>query len=355
MVPLLYKERSGEVQETMTTVEQTKNPIISVEKLDKYFGVGGTRVNALSAINFSVNPGEIVFLFGPSGSGKSTLLNILAGLEVPDKGKVIISDKDISTMSKDEKALFHREKIGMVFQSYNLIPSLTVADNISLPLVFSKILPAERNKRVVELLKEFDLSELGHRLPPEISGGQQQRIGIMRALAHRPPILIADEPTGNLDSGSATDVMNLFTRLNRNFGTTMIIVTHNPEHLHYADRVIHVLDGKVLKETVHRRSDEKDRPKASVWDCFIKENHRASDKKIIKLLEILLSSTQLDLLEQAEIDKTVELIGFRLEGKIDTKVLNKKLDLPVADGGAGLYSSTARHIAANIEAIMEII
>jgi len=337
------------------TDEQSQKPIIRVENLEKNFGNAQTRVNALKGISFEVHSGEIVFLFGPSGSGKSTLLNILAGLETPDKGKVIISDRDISDMTKDEKALFHREKIGMVFQAYDLIPSLTVADNISLPLVFSKILPHKRRERTMALLHDFNLTDLAHRLPAEISGGQQQRIGIMRALVGQPPILIADEPTGNLDSSSARDVMDLFAKLNHDFGTTMIMVTHNPEQLHYADRVIHILDGKAIKQTVHKRHESGQLVKSSVWASFIEQKHDKRAKRLIALMHILLSKTQLSSLDATEIERTLDLLDKCIKNEITVEVLKRQLDLPVKKGGAGLYSSTAQHIADNIESLMEII
>ncbi len=335
--------------------KKTDKVVIRVENLEKYFGNEQTRVDALRDISFEVCPGEIVFLFGPSGSGKSTLLNILAGLEIPDKGRVVISGRDISKMTKDEKALFHREQIGMVFQAYDLIPSLSVADNISLPLIFSKVLPAKRKDRVNQLLKDFNLSELGHRLPAEISGGQQQRVGIMRALVCQPPILIADEPTGNLDSASAKDVMDLFAKLNNDFKMTMIIVTHNPEQLHYADRVIHVLDGKIIKETVHRRAGVERQTATSVWSNFIARKRDKRVRRLIALMQILLSQTQLDTFDEVEIERIIDLLDQAISGKISHEVLRRRLDQSVKDGGAGLYSSTAKHIADNIRSLLEIL
>jgi len=336
------------------TEEKTK-PVIIVDKLEKFFGSEQSRVNALQGVSFEVYPGEVVFLFGPSGSGKSTLLNVLAGLEVPDDGKVVIDGADINKMNKEEKATFHREKVGMVFQAYDLISSLNIADNISIPLVFSKVLPDKRRERVMKLLKDFNLSDLADRLPAEISGGQQQRIGIMRALVCQPPILIADEPTGNLDSASAKEVMDLFAKLNNELGTTMIVVTHNPEQLHYADRVIHVLDGKVIKQTVHHHHDANRPAKKNSWADYIGQKHSKKEEKIIKLMQILLSKTQLDGFAETEIERTAILLEAAIDKEITIAALRKNLDLPVKDGGAGLYSNTAKHIADNVEALMEVI
>ena len=336
------------------TIEK-KKPVIIVEKLEKFFGSEQSRVKALAGVSFEVFPGEIVFLFGPTGSGKSTLLNILAGLEVPDGGKVVIDGVDINKMNKEEKAIFHREKVGMVFQAYDLIPSLNIFDNISLPLVFSKILPAKRREIVSKMLNDFNLSALADRLPAEVSGGQQQRVGVMRALICQPPIIIADEPTGNLDSASATEVMDLFARLNDDIGTTMIVVTHNPEQLHYADRVIHVLDGKVIKQTVHHHREASRPAKKNSWTTYVEQKHSKREEKIIKLMKIILSKTQLDGFAETEIERTAILIEAAIDKKITISALRKNLDLPTKDGGAGLYSNTAHHIADNIEALLEVL
>jgi putative ABC transport system ATP-binding protein len=228
-------------------------PIIKVDSVTKTFGQGDAVVNAIRGITLDIFRGEFVIIFGPSGSGKSTLLNLLSGLDSVTTGTVEIDKVDISTLSMDEKAVFHREKVGIVFQAYNLIPTLTIRQNIALPLVFSGVSHDERSARAEQLLEEFKLPKIGIRLPAEVSGGQQQRVGIMRALVNKPPILIADEPTGNLDSVTSRDVMQLFRNLNQNLGVTVVVVTHDPTQFPWADRVVHVLDGQIIKQTIYHQ------------------------------------------------------------------------------------------------------
>lgn len=184
-------------------------PIIDVKNIIKKFGQGDNEVIALRGLSLKIYGTEFVIIFGPSGSGKSTLLNILAGLDGPTKGGITIDGENPYTMNDVDHAKFHRRKIGMVFQAYNLIPTLTVRQNITMPLAFDKVSKAERIKKADEILKRFELYEMRNRLPTEISGGQQQRIGIIRSLVTNPPIIIADEPTGNLDSITSEKVMRL--------------------------------------------------------------------------------------------------------------------------------------------------
>ncbi len=228
-------------------------PIIQVDNVTKTFGQGDIEVQALRGISLKVFKGEFVIIFGPSGSGKSTLLNIISGLDSVTTGKVTIDGVDLESLSGNERAKFHRDKVGIVFQAYNLIPTLSIRQNIALPLVFAGVPHEERRARADKLLEEFQLSSLANRLPVEASGGQQQRVGIMRALVANPPILIADEPTGNLDSKTSEDVMRLFRNLNQNLGVTLVVVTHDPTQFPWADRVIHVLDGKIIKQTIYHQ------------------------------------------------------------------------------------------------------
>ncbi len=228
-------------------------PIIQVDNVTKTFGQGDIEVQALRGISLKVFKGEFVIIFGPSGSGKSTLLNIISGLDSVSTGTVTIDGIDLESLSGNERAQFHRDKVGIVFQAYNLIPTLSIRQNIALPLVFAGVNHEERRARADKLLEEFQLSSLANRLPAEASGGQQQRVGIMRALVANPPILIADEPTGNLDSKTSEDVMKLFRNLNQNLGVTLVVVTHDPTQFPWADRVVHVLDGKIIKQTIYHQ------------------------------------------------------------------------------------------------------
>ena len=210
------------------------------------------QVQVLYSVSLEIFSGEFIILFGPSGCGKSTLLNCIAGLEVPDKGKVLVRGEDLSKLTKAELAKYRNKKIGMIFQSFNILKSFNVLENIALPQTFSGVSRSRRLKRAEHLLSMFGLSAVGKRIPTEISGGQQQRVAIARALVNNPWILICDEPTGNLDSKASEEVMDLLEKLNSKSKRTVVLVTHNPEHLKYANRVVYMKDGKITKEEKKR-------------------------------------------------------------------------------------------------------
>lgn len=198
-------------------------------------------------VSLTVQHGEFVALYGQSGSGKSTLLNMIAGLEEPTAGTVKISGRDLSHFSGAQIAAFHRNRMGLVFQNYNLIRSLKVWENVALPQVASGVRYGLRRKRALLALKEFEVDQYADRYPGELSGGEQQRVAIARALINHPELILADEPTGNLDSESAEHVMRLLTKLHEAGGRTVILVTHNPQHVQYAQRVLYVRDGKIVE------------------------------------------------------------------------------------------------------------
>ncbi|MFA7254321.1 MAG: ABC transporter ATP-binding protein [Patescibacteria group bacterium] len=223
------------------------SPLIKIEKVEKSFGSGDAAVQVLKDINLEIDSGEFVVFFGPSGCGKSTLLNCISGLEIPDKGKVVVRGEDLSKLDRAELAKYRSRKIGIIFQQFNVLKSFNVLENIALPQTFSGVSKSRRIKRATHLLEMFGLKNLGHRIPTEISGGQQQRVAIARALVNNPWILICDEPTGNLDSKAATEVMELLEQLNRKSKRTVILVTHNPEHIKYAHRVVYLKDGEIIK------------------------------------------------------------------------------------------------------------
>ncbi len=225
--------------------------IVRLRNLEKTYDIGTPReTKALRGINLEISQSEIAIIFGSSGSGKSTLLNILAGLDQPTGGEVWIDDKNLATMTPHELATYHQFKVGMVFQAYNLVDSMTVMQNITMPARLAGFKRREFEQRGQALLKQFDLVKLADHLPGECSGGQQQRVGIMRAFMNRPAMIIADEPTGNLDSANSEHIMKLFKQLNEETKTTILIVTHDPALFAIADRVVHVLDGKVVKQTI---------------------------------------------------------------------------------------------------------
>lgn len=220
--------------------------ILKVENLVKTYGEGDNIVNAVDNISLSVNKGEFVAIVGASGSGKSTLLHLLGGVDRPTSGKIYIDGNEINNMNNDKLAIFRRRQIGIVYQFYNLIPILTVEENISLPSDLDGNRPDK--ERMDLILKSFGLFERKNHLPNELSGGQQQRTSIARALINNPAILLADEPTGNLDSKSTEEIMSILKMSNRDFNQTIIMITHNLEIAKEADRIITIQDGKILRE-----------------------------------------------------------------------------------------------------------
>ncbi|WP_449077597.1 ABC transporter ATP-binding protein [Ruminococcus sp.] len=220
--------------------------ILKVENLVKTYGEGDNIVNAVDNISLSVNKGEFVAIVGASGSGKSTLLHLLGGVDRPTSGKIYIDGNEINNMNNDKLAIFRRRQIGIVYQFYNLIPILTVEENISLPCDLDGNRPDK--ERIDLILKSFGLFERKNHLPNELSGGQQQRTSIARALINNPAILLADEPTGNLDSKSTEEIMSILKMSNRDFNQTIIMITHNLEIAKEADRIITIQDGKILRE-----------------------------------------------------------------------------------------------------------
>ena len=226
--------------------------LISVKDIRKVYRVDKERVVALNRINLDIEQGEVCCILGTSGSGKSTLLNIMAGLEKPTKGAVIIDGQDIAQMSEKQLALFRQLNIGFIFQSYNLMPTMTATENVALPLMFRGIGRKERMKEARRMLKRVNLGgRLSHK-PTQMSGGQQQRVGIARAFVAKPKIVFADEPTGNLDTKTTLEVMEMIVRMSRKYGETLILVTHDQEIAQYADRIIHLVDGNIVSDEPNR-------------------------------------------------------------------------------------------------------
>lgn len=224
--------------------------ILRSEGLKKYYGSGETMTRALDGVDISVENGEFVAIVGTSGSGKSTLLHMLGGLDKPTEGKVFIADKDIFSLKNDELTIFRRRNIGFVFQSYNLIPTLNVYENIVLPIGLDG---GKIDKPYIEnIIGTLGLKEKIHNLPSQLSGGQQQRAAIVRALAAKPAIILADEPTGNLDAGTSVDVMGLLKTTSEKFSQTIVMITHNEEIAQTADRIIRIEDGRIIRKTGER-------------------------------------------------------------------------------------------------------
>lgn len=219
--------------------------IVQTKDLVKIYRRGNVDVHALNGVDLEVPEGEIVCVVGPSGSGKTTLLNMIGGLDRPTRGTVIVDGVDIARLSHGELAEFRLRKVGFVFQFYNLIPTYTALENVEVPMVFAKIPRREREARALELLRLIGLEHRADHKPDEMSGGEQQRVAIARALANHPPIILADEPTGDLDSRSAMSLMGLIKRLNQEYNQTFIIVTHDPIVVRECSQIYHIRDGRI--------------------------------------------------------------------------------------------------------------
>ncbi|MCE7984962.1 MAG: ABC transporter ATP-binding protein [Caldilinea sp. CFX5] len=249
------------------TNQPTNQPVIAVQGVTKIYTMGDIEVRALRGINVEIWPGEMVAIMGPSGSGKSTLMNVLGCLDVPTEGSYKLDGVNVSELSDSQLAEIRCRKIGFVFQSFNLLPRTSARANVELPLIYAGIGSRQRRKRAEEMLQLVGLGERLDHKPNELSGGQQQRVAIARALTNQPAMILADEPTGNLDSKTSIEIMQLFQRLNREHGITIIFVTHEADIAAYCKRVIYVRDGVVERDekrepqvAVAPRGEERDAP-----------------------------------------------------------------------------------------------
>ena len=229
--------------------------ILQVKDLKKYYGMGENQVKALDGVSLTVKQGEFLAIVGTSGSGKSTLLHMMGGLDTPTSGQVFVAGKDISALSRDELTIFRRRKIGFVFQSYNLLPLMNVYDNIVLPIKLDGVRPDEAY--VEQILLSLGLMEKRNAMPNQLSGGQQQRVALARALAAKPALILADEPTGNLDSKTSQDVLGLLKVTGEKFGQTIVMITHNNEIAQMASRIIRLEDGRICGQHGHSAGEEK--------------------------------------------------------------------------------------------------
>ena len=217
--------------------------LIQCKDVAKVFKMGNTKVNILKGISLNVDAGEFVAIVGESGSGKSTLLNILGGIMACDNGEIIINDNHIEKLTENELALFRRNNLGFIFQTYNLLPQLSALENVEMPLIFSGISKNERRTRAKEMLERVGLADRMEHKPAELSGGQQQRVSIARALINNPKVILADEPTGNLDSKTSIEILNLLKELNQTYNMTFLVVTHSQVVYKYADKIVKMEDG----------------------------------------------------------------------------------------------------------------
>lgn len=355
-----------------------KKKIIDIKNLEVYYNFGKTNeFKALDGVSLEIYAHEYVMFFGPSGCGKSTLMNTIAGLEEPTKGVIIVDGNDISKFSAKELARYHRREIGMVFQQYNLIPSLDVLNNVCLPQVFDRVRSSVREDIGNQYLEKLGLEKVGSRLPQELSGGQQQRVSIARSLVNNPPIILTDEAVGNLDSKSAKNVLEILDRLNRDDKKTIISVTHNPEHLFYADRIFYMRDGKIIKTEVNlekiRPQDAKDPDKykgkgfGQIIKTEINKERNALDLLLQSYPDLtsmqfhvmlapfkakILTNYLISKFEGKEIERLEKIITDRLVGKINKEEMLKVFDVQPEDGGMGLNWGTALKFADVIEEVV---
>ena len=224
--------------------------ILKVEQLSKIYGQGENEVRALDDVSFSVEKGQFVAIIGPSGSGKSTLLHILGGVDRPTSGKVWLEGEDVFAQNEEQLAIFRRRQVGLIYQFYNLIPVLDVTENITLPVLLDgrKV----NRERLQKLLETLNLTDRAHHLPNQLSGGQQQRVSIGRALMNAPAVVLADEPTGNLDSKNSQEIVELLKKSNREYGQTLIVITHDESIALQADRILAIEDGHIVRDEVIR-------------------------------------------------------------------------------------------------------
>jgi putative ABC transport system ATP-binding protein len=223
--------------------------VVKIENVARMYQIGKVETQALRGVNLSIANGEFTALVGPSGSGKTTLLQMIGCLDQPTTGKVFINNKDVTTLNRNQRADMRRGTIGFIFQFFALIPTLTAYENVEMPLLLNGHSPAERKDRVMELLKAVDLADRANNRPDQLSGGQQQRIAVARALAPKPTLILADEPTANLDTPNGKQVMDLMQRLNQETGVTFIFATHDPRVIGYAKRTVTLQDGVITKDS----------------------------------------------------------------------------------------------------------
>jgi len=340
-------------------------PIIKAKNLNFVYNKGkDNEFHALVNINMEIYPEEFIMFFGPSGCGKSTLLNVIAGLEVPDEGsEVTVFGRDMMKLTGKQFADYHRSDLGMVFQAYNLITSLSVLDNVALPQMFLNMSKRKREKWGMQLLERFGIDKQYRKIPTELSGGQQQRIGIARAIVNNPRVVLADEPVGNLDSVSAKNVLEILSQLNEMEKKTIIMVTHNPENLVYADRIFYLKDGTIIQEVVN-----KDKHKE-----IMKQEQKTAAAEITDLMRAYhgLTAEQINILimpyksrifahhfistRSMEETKVFEdIIQRRLMGTASGSEMFETLHRPSVDGGVGFNIRTAEKTMRRINKALEM-
>lgn len=335
------------------------NPIISIRNATIVYGEhDGTPQKALDDITLDIYPHEYVIFFGPSGCGKSTLMYSIAGLEQLTSGSIVSNGYELGNLSVQDAITYHRSTIGMVFQAYYLISTLTNMQNVTLPQVFTSKSKKVREAEALRYLTRFGIDQQAHKFPNQLSGGQQQRVSIARALINEAPILLADEPVGNLDSKAADSVLEVFTELNKKDGKTIIMVTHNPNHLKYADRVFYMKDGKIVRE-VRNEDIETAEKKEQEVQPFINHGLQEFAKIYPNLEEEELKAKMVTwyLLNELDIQaeqRLEQIVGDYLKKKITLEEFQKIATSPIRKSGIGLYHPFAHHMASRLEHVTQM-
>lgn len=325
-------------------------PIIKLEGINLYYDKGKpTEVWALKDVALEINKGEYCAFFGPSGCGKTTILYVLSGMESErvSSGQVLINGRDIAKFTKRELAVFRQIGVGIVFQQFNLIPSISVLDNVALPMAFLGISLERRRAEAQKLLERLNIAPYANRLPSELSGGQQQRVGIARALANNPPIIICDEPLGNLDSENANKVLEFMKELNTKDGRTVIMVTHEAWSLRDARKIFYMKDGKILKVEEPKESGDVAQAVSKLMYKQLNPNMGENQIMAKSLADLLLRGYS-----ASEVKRFEFFLLQRLSGHIDDDVFREVLDRSYRNGGVGLWKGKAAKISFLVEGVM---
>jgi putative ABC transport system ATP-binding protein len=337
--------------------------LIVLKNLNLTYNLGESNAfQALHDVSVEIKEGDFAIILGPSGCGKSSLLNIIAGLELPENGSVVMRDRDMLKMKEKDRVDYHRREIGMIFQAYNLISTLNVLDNVALPQIFINKRKRERDQRGLQILEKLGISEHAKKIPSELSGGQQQRIGIARSIMNDPQVILADEPVGNLDSVSSNNVLEILNKLNSEEKKTIIMVTHNSEHASWGNRIIHMRDGKITKVEIKDKEGnikkESKEENLSAFDKFINKFRGLSKKQIQMLLEPYKAKHLVDKITSSFRENQLNLIEQQIKnflgGKINQAKFQKILDDPIEKGGVGLDFRSAKKISQEVATLINV-
>ena len=356
------------MEQKETEKKERIKPIIEINDLRVIYDQGKlNEVRSLEDASLKVYPQEYVIIHGPSGCGKSTLLYSIAGLQEPTYGEVTVRDRKMSQMSKKEKVNLHRLEIGMVFQAFYLISSLTILDNVCLPKIFMGEQAKKRESEGMKFLQRFGISEQAHKRPNQLSGGQKQRVAMARALVNNPGIILADEPVGNLDSESAENVLKILKELNEIDKKTIVLVTHNPDHLHFADRIIRMKDGKIVGEEVNKEKRPKEiveketvesfenvpRELRVLMRTFNSLSAQQSGSLLIPFKAKQLLNHVLTNLTEEQRSSAENFLKELLFNDVGISSFEDKLDASFGEGGANWNKQKARYISQRIDSILK--